>query len=144
MIIHSTNKRYLPAFNHAGGYSSMNYIRIYADPAGESHFEDVEVELSQVNFAPPAPPLNLSSFSPALRYAFCSFPAGWRGDWHREPQRQIFFVLSGEIAGQVSDGEVRHLGAGSVVLGEDTTGKGHVSWVMGKTDVLTAVVQLPD
>ena len=121
----------------------MKYIRIYADPAGESHFEDVEVELSQMNFVPPAPPLNLSSFSPALQYAFCSFPAGWRGDWHPTPQRQIFFVLSGETAAQVSDGEVRHFGAGSVLLVEDTTGKGHVSWVMSKTDALAAVVQLP-
>jgi quercetin dioxygenase-like cupin family protein len=122
----------------------MKYVRIYADPAGESHFEDVEVELSELDFVPPTPPLKLSSFSPALQYAFCSFPAGWRGDWHHTPQRQIFFVLSGEIAGQVSDGEVRHFRAGGVVLGEDTTGKGHVSWVIGKTDALTAVVQLPD
>ena len=122
----------------------MNYIRVYADPAGESHFEDVEVELSPVNFAPPAPPLDLSSFSPASQYAFCSFPAGWRGDWHRTPKRQFFFVLSGEATVQVSDGGVRHLGAGGVLLVEDTTGKGHLSWVMSKTDFLAVVVQLPD
>ncbi len=122
----------------------MKYVRIYADPAGESHFEDVEVYLTQADFAPPAPPLNLSPFSPALQYAFCSFPDGWRGDWHPTPQRQIFFILSGEIAGQVSDGEVRHFRAGGVVLGEDTTGNGHVSWVISKTDALTAVVQLPN
>jgi quercetin dioxygenase-like cupin family protein len=122
----------------------MKHTRIYADPSGESHFEDVEVELTQVNYAPPAPPLNVSSFSPALQYAFCSFPAGWRGDWHTEPHRQIFFVLSGEIAGQASDGEVRHFEAGDILLGEDTTGKGHVSWVIGDTDVIAAVVQLPE
>ncbi len=122
----------------------MKYSRIYADPAGEAHFEDVEVELAQVNFAPPAPPLNLSSFSPALQYAFCSFPAGWRGDWHPTPQRQIFFILSGEIAVRVGDGEMQHLGAGSAVLLEDATGKGHISWIMSKTDALTAVVQLPN
>ena len=122
----------------------MKYSRIYADQAGESHFEDVEIELALVNIAPPAPPLNISSFSPAIQYAFWSFPAGWRGDWHPVPQKQIFFVLSGEIAGQVSDGEVRHFEAGSIVLGEDTAGKGHVSWVISETDVLTAVVQLPN
>lgn len=121
----------------------MKYTRIYADPAGKSHFEDVEVELRQVNFAPPAPPLNLSSFSPALQYAFCSFPTGWWGDWHPAPQRQIFFLLSGETGAQVSDGEVRHFRAGNVLLVEDTAGKGHVSWVMSKTDSLAAVVQLP-
>ena len=122
---------------------SIKYCRIYADQNGDSHFEDVEVSLMQTDFAPPAPPVYLSSFGPALRYAFCSFPAGWRGDWHPTPQRQIFFILSGEVAGQVSDGEVRHFGAGSVVLAEDATGKGHVSRVTSKTDLLTAVVQLP-
>ena len=122
----------------------MKYIRIYADQNGESHFEDVEVELAQVNFAPPAPPWNFSSFSPALQYAFCAFPTGWKGDWHPVPQRNIFFVLSGEIAGQASDGEVRHFRAGDLLLAEDTTGKGHVSWVVSKTDLLAAVVQLPN
>jgi mannose-6-phosphate isomerase-like protein (cupin superfamily) len=122
----------------------MMYARIYSDSSGESHFKDVEVELTQVDFAPPAPPLNLSSFSPALQYAFCSFPAGWRGDWHPTPQRQIFFVLSGEIAGQVGDGEVRYFKPGDIVLGEDTTGKGHISWVVSNNDALTAVIQLPN
>jgi hypothetical protein len=122
----------------------MIYTRIYSDLTGESHFEDVEVELSQVDFAPPAPPLNLSSFNPAHQYAFCSFPKGWHGDWHPTPQRQIFFLLSGEIAGQVGDGEVRHFRTGDIVLGEDTVGKGHISWVVSKNDALTAVIQLPD
>ena len=122
----------------------MKYIRIYADQKGKSHFEDVEINLARTDFAPPAPPINLSSFSPALRYAFGSFPVGWRGDWHPTPQRQIFFILSGKIAVQVGDGEVRHLRAGSAVLLEDATGRGHVSWVTSKTDALTAVVQLPE
>jgi hypothetical protein len=111
--------------------------------SGESHFEDVNIKLTQTDFAPPAPPLNLSSFNPATQYAFCLFPASWRGDWHPVPKRQIFFVLSGKIKGQVSNGEVRQFGKGDVVLAEDTTGKGHVSWVSGGKDALTAVVQLP-
>ena len=122
----------------------MNYVRIYADPAGQSHFGDVQVELTKVNFAPPAPPLNLSSFSPAVQYAFCSFPAGWRGDWHPTPRRQFFLFLSGEVAVQVGDGQVRRFGKGGVVLAEDTTGNGHVSWVTTKTDALAAVVELPE
>ena len=122
----------------------MKYARIYADKAGESHFDDIDIVLTPQNFAPPAPPLNLSVFSPAMQYAFCSFPAGWRGDWHPVPHRQIFFVLSGEIAGQVSDGELRHFKVGDVVMGEDTSGKGHVTRVVGKNDVLTVIVQLPD
>ncbi len=122
----------------------MKYSRVYTDPAGESHFDDVEVEFAQADFAPPAPPVNLSSFSPASQYVFSSLPTGWWGDWHPAPQRQILFLLSGGIAVQVSDGEVRHFGAGSVLLLDDTTGKGHVSWNMSETNTLSAIVQLPN
>ena len=120
----------------------MKYTQVYADENGESHFEDVEVEFSPVDFAPPAPPLDLSAFAPATQYGFLRAPAGWLGDWHPAPRRQIIFYLAGEIEAEVSDGEVRRFGPGSVTLVEDTTGKGHKSRVVGTTDVLSAVVQL--
>ncbi len=122
----------------------MKYTRIYTDSDGESHFEDVEVELVQADFAPPAPPINVSSFSPAAQYGYISAPPGWHGDWHPTPQRQIMFYLSGEIEAEVSDGEVRRFGPGSVTLLEDTTGKGHTSRVISPDAALLAVVQLPD
>ncbi len=120
----------------------MKYTRVYADSNGESHFEDVDVEFSSVDFAPPAPPLDLSAFAPATQYGFLRAPAGWLGDWHPAPRRQIIFYLAGKIEAEVSDGEVRRFGPGSVTLVEDTTGKGHKSRIVGTTDVLSAVVQL--
>ena len=120
----------------------MKYVRVYTDESGESHFDDIELELTPKNVAPPAPAINLSSDIPATQFVFYSFPPGWIGDWHPVPQRQIFFFLAGEFSGEVSDGEVRIFKAGDVVLGEDTTGKGHRSWVTSQTDVLAAVVQL--
>jgi hypothetical protein len=122
----------------------MQYVRVYADAAGESHFGDVEVPLASVDFAPPAPPVNLSVFHPAARYGFLVGPAGWYGDWQPTPQRQIIFYLAGEIEAETSDGEVRHFGPGSVTLVEDTTGKGHRSRNVGLGDAVLAVVQLPD
>ncbi|MFC1915820.1 cupin domain-containing protein [Chloroflexota bacterium] len=122
----------------------MKYLRIYTDQDHKSHFEDVEVDFQRVNFAPPAPPLDVSSFNPATQYAFTSFPAGWHGIWHNTPRRQIFFILSGESEIEVSDGELRQIGPGSVVLSEDTTGEGHFSRVISNTDMLAAVVQLPE
>jgi len=122
----------------------MKYTRIYADTEGESHFMDLQIELELVDFAPPAPPINLSSFNPATQYAFCVFSSGWFGDWHPTPQKQIFFILSGEVEVQVGDGEVRSFGPGSIILVEDTTGKGHVSRVLSSTDMVAAVVQLPE
>ena len=120
----------------------MKYVRLFVDETGESHFDDIEVNLIPVDVAPPAPAINLSSSIPATQFVFYSFPPGWIGDWHPVPQKQIFFFLSGEFAGEVSDGEVRIFKAGDVVLGEDITGKGHRSWVTSETDVHAAVVQL--
>jgi quercetin dioxygenase-like cupin family protein len=122
----------------------MQYVRAYADAAGESHFEDVVVSLALVDFAPPAPPLSLSPLSPAARYGFLAIQPGWSGDWHPAPQRQLIFYLAGEVEFEVSGGEVRRFGPGSVVLLEDTTGKGHRTRNAGTGDVAMAVVQLPD
>ncbi len=120
----------------------MKYVRVYADQNGESHFEDIEIEFSPVDFAPPAPPINISSFTPANRFGFANVPPGWSGDWHPTPKRQVFFYLSGTIEAEVSDGEIRRFGPGSVTLVEDTTGKGHRSRVVGDDEVFTAIVQL--
>jgi quercetin dioxygenase-like cupin family protein len=51
-------------------------------------------------------------------------PAGWSSDWHPSSARDIFFVLTGEWEVTASDGESRRFGAGSVLLVEDTSGKG--------------------
>jgi len=121
----------------------MQYTRLYADMEGESHFEDVEIELSEVDFAPPAPPLNLSPPVATTQCIFCALRAGWFGDWHPTPRRQFFFQFSGELEVEVSDGEVRHFLPGSIVLLEDVMGKGHVTRVVGGSEVLGAFVQLP-
>lgn len=122
----------------------MKYSRIYADQNGDSHFEDVEVAMSLTNFAPPAPPVDVSSLMSSTKVGFLSFPAGWYGPPHPAPRRQFLFLLTGEIEAEVSDGEVRHFASGSVVLVEDTWGKGHTSRVVGNEYGLMAVVQLPD
>jgi len=122
----------------------MKYVRVYADQNGDTHFEDVEVGMSLTNFAPPAPPVDVSPLMPSTIVAFLSAPAGWYGPPHPAPRRQFLFVLTGELEGAVSDGEVRRVGPGSVMLLEDTWGKGHSTRVVGKDSALGAIVQLPD
>ncbi len=124
--------------------SVVKYIRYSADATGESHTEDIVVDLALQDFAPPAPPLHLSAMMPATGFAFVRFPVGWVGDWHPTPRRQMFVFLEGELEGETSDGERRRCRPGSAVLLEDTTGKGHRSRVVGDEEVLAAVVRLPD
>ena len=58
----------------------MQYTRLYADDAGESHFEDVDVEFKDDDYAPPAPPLGRSDYMGATQTAFVRGASGWEGD----------------------------------------------------------------
>ena len=118
------------------------YTRLYSDEHGESHFEDVEIDLTLTEYTPPAPPLELSSITPAKQFGFMNAPAGWSSDWHPTSARNIFFVLTGEWEVTASDGETRRFSAASVLLVDDTTGKGHTSEVVSQTDSLAVMVQL--
>lgn len=118
------------------------YTRLFADQNGESHFEDFEIDLQLTDYAPPAAPLSLSSFTEATQFRFMNAPAGWSSDWHPAAQRTLFFVLSGEWEVSASDGETRKFGVGAALLVEDTEGKGHKSQVTSKVDSLAAMIQL--
>ena len=120
----------------------VTYVRLYSDADGASHFEDVEAELASVDFAPPAPPLNLSTYLPATQASFFGAPAGWKADWHPAAARNLFVVISGEWEVEASDGFIRRFPPNSVLLVEDTTGKGHKSRVVSDIESLAMLVQL--
>ena len=120
----------------------MPYARIYSDDEGASHFEDVDPAFVPVEFAPPAPPLNVADPIPAHRVLFAEVPSGWTGDWHPAPARQFAFIMTGTVEVSVSDGEKRRFAAGSVVLLEDVSGQGHRTRVAGEEDVRMVFVQL--
>lgn len=122
----------------------VEYTRIYSDAAGETRFGAVAVALRLTDFAPPAKPFAVADFIPATRFAFCAPAAGWYGDWHPTPRRQLFLLLKGVWQVTVSDGESRRFGPGSAVLLEDTTGKGHLTQIVSDEDGLAGIVQLPD
>lgn len=116
------------------------YTRLFSDARGESHFEDIEIDLMLTDYLPSAPPLELSAITPASQFGFLRAPAGWSSDWHPSSERNMFFVLSGEWEVTASDGETRRFSTSSVLLVEDTTGKGHSSRVT--SDSLAAMAQL--
>jgi hypothetical protein len=119
------------------------YVRLYADERGESHFEDLEIALVPMDFAPPAAPLNIAQFLPTAQSRWVGAPVRWDGEQpHPSPHRQIFCLLQGECEVTVSDGNVRRFAAGSVLLLEDTWGKGHSTRVTGQEDVLVFSVAL--
>ena len=103
-------------------------LRIFADKSGETHMEDFEIAFLPRKLFEDNPPLRLSRNFPTSWCNICHVPSGMgEVDWHNPPQRLLVLWLSGEVEFETSDGDVRRLPAGSVVLAEDTSGKGHIS-----------------
>ena len=122
----------------------MQYIEIFADDEGISHFREVEVELTTGVVAPPALPVDLSPFRAATEVGFISIPSGWVGGWHQPPTDGYIFVLSGEVQIEVGDGEIRRFSQGSTWLHKDRHGRGHNSSVVSSEDAKLAMVKFPD
>jgi len=113
----------------------MQYVRLFAGPDGESHFEDVQIELSPVaQYARGVPEVNLSAPHSSTALTFLSGPPGWIGDWHPAPRRQFMVKLRGTTEFIAGDGERRELGPGDVLLIDDTVGRGHCSRILGPDD----------
>ena len=66
----------------------------------------------------------------------------YENSWHRAPCRQYVISLAGGISITASDGETRHIGAGVIVLVEDTTGKGHITNSSGDNPRHTSFVSI--
>ncbi|HEU0168895.1 MAG TPA: cupin domain-containing protein [Chloroflexota bacterium] len=126
-----------------GAMQWARYLRLYTDEAGESHFAEVEVPLPEVDFAPPAAPMTFARLFGATDCGFLGAPAHWDGKaLHPSPRRMLLLVLVGECEVTASDGEVRRVGPSSVLLQEDTSGRGHSTRVVGPHSGLAVVVGL--
>jgi len=110
----------------------MRYICIYNDETGQARFEDRQISFASAVFAPPAPPLDVSSAAQVRELMFIRFSAGWSDSAHPSPARQWMFILSGRgetIAGD----ERRSWGPGDVFFLEDTAPPGHATSVFEDT-----------
>ena len=121
------------------GRRLLRYFRIYADEQGESHFEDIDVPVEKS-----ASGSDLSALIPATGVIFRRSPADQYIDWHPAPRRQFVVTLSGEAEIEASDGEVRRIGPGTVMLADDTTGKGHITRGTGTQERISLFIPLPD
>ncbi len=100
----------------------MRIHNLYADVAGNSHFRDIEIEWVEDRRTS-----KLSKRLPASGIIFRQSPADYDLDWHTAPRKQYIVNLDGGVEITASDGEVRRIEAGEIILVEDTYGKGHLS-----------------
>jgi len=106
----------------------MKILRIYSDANGDTHLEDVELDMEDLGQT------GRSSQTWAVEgVSFREIPPGASAEFHTAPLRQLAINLSGETELQVSDGTKRQIGPGQVFLVEDVTGKGHANrWLDDK------------
>ena len=100
----------------------MLITRVYTGFDGKSHFEDVEIELLDKG-----PMGSISSLWSAKGVLFRKVSGDYDLDFHNAPRRQFVVNLTGAVEIEVGDGTKRQLGAGSILLAEDTEGQGHIS-----------------
>src|SRR5678816_2591337 len=110
---------------HSPTNRQMKIARLYTGADNESHFEDIDVEMKLQGID------EVSALQPAHGIQFRSAPLSHRSSYHTVPRRQYVITLSGEVEIETGDGTVRRFGPGDVMLAEDTTGRGHITRVVG-------------
>jgi len=104
----------------------MQIVRIYTGADGESHFEDLDVD-----FVDEGAYGRISRMVPAKGVLFREVGGDYDLDFHTAPRRQYVVNLTGSVEIEVGDGSKRVLGPGTILLAEDTTGRGHISRNVG-------------
>src|SRR5579864_8495523 len=109
--------------------------RLFTGPDGQTHAEEIE-----------------AAFGPTDAFAMLQVKAaemhryapGYVNDWHPAPRRQYVITLSGHGEIEVAGGKKISMGPGHIDLVEDTTGKGHITKVLGTDDRVTLQLPLAD
>jgi hypothetical protein len=121
---------------------TISYTRLYADAAGESHFERVEAELAPEG---DSPEFQAMALGPAAQCRVVGATPAWKGsEPHTSPRRQVFCTLRGEYEIGASDGNSQRFPPGRLLLLEDTTGKGHTTRLTGGGDLVVLIVTLAE
>lgn len=115
----------------------MKITRIYTGADNESHFEEIEVDL-KFNGDTEA-----SELQPAGGILFRRAPARHLNDFHPAPKRQYVITLSGAAEIETGNGTVKRFGPGDVMLADDTTGRGHITRVVGDGPRTYVMIPLP-
>ena len=100
----------------------MRVVRVYTGDDGESHFEDVDIEVTSEGGIG-----RVSSLIAGPGVMFREVDGDYDLDFHTAPRRQFVVNLRGSVDITVGSGETRRLESGDILLAEDTTGHGHKS-----------------
>jgi hypothetical protein len=119
--------------------SAIKYARLGVDQSGESIFKDEYVDLN--TWPSGLAMVSLEEQSDGVRF-FKARP-GWQMlELHYAPRRQYLLVLQGVLEIHTSTGHLRKFPPGSILLVEDTYGKGHGTRNAGENDLILVWIAL--
>lgn len=115
----------------------MKITRLYTGADNESHFEEIDIEFNPLNRR-----MEASALLPAHGIIFRRAPADHLSYYHPAPKRQYVITLAGQVEIETGDGMVRRFGPGNIMLADDTSGRGHITRVVGGEPRLYAFIPL--
>ena len=110
--------------------------RLYTGPDNQTHIEEVEAAFTTTT--------DVAQLMKITGAELHRAPAGRVSDWHNAPRRQYVITLSGRGEIEVAGGRKISVEPGHIELAEDTTGKGHITRVVGTEDRVTLWLPLAD
>jgi quercetin dioxygenase-like cupin family protein len=114
----------------------MKITRCYTGPDNESHFEEIEAPFKTLG------DMEATATEEATGIYFRRAPAGHMQAWHHAPRRQYIITLSGQVEIEIGDGTKKRFGPGDVFLADDTTGRGHITRVVGSQPRIYVTIPL--
>jgi hypothetical protein len=108
---------------------------LYTGPDGLAYVKDLQVA---------ARPNGVVDLLPVNGIEIHRTPPGFSIGWHLEKRRQYLITLSGSGEIGIAGGKKIILRPGSILLVENTTGKGHMTRTLGKETWVTLWIPLRD
>jgi hypothetical protein len=118
----------------AQSHKPVLMTRLFTGPDNLTHAEEIPIDF----------PGGVSKLLPITSGELHLASPGNVIDWHRAPRRQYVITLTGHAELEVAGGKKIPVGPGHVDLVEDTTGKGHITKVIGNDDRITLQLPLAD
>lgn len=117
----------------------VKVTRIYTGPDGKTKLEEYDIPLKGPNRG-----TELSAPVAVTSLQFRRTTQDYDLDWHPAPRRQYIITIAGESEIELEGGKKIRLGAGNILLAEDTTGQGHISRAVPGKDRISLVIPIAD
>lgn len=121
---------------------TLTYTHLYTDAEGESHFQKKKFEFHSADNNIWGNLIKFINLEGVKGAGLVKLEKGAVEDWHTAPRRQFAFVVQGTVDVTASDGEVLRLTPGSILLIDDTTGKGHITKDVGDEEHIALMLPL--